>query len=48
MCPEEVNILCLTASNMNKLLWDTKSNDHYITQVNPDGSTRDKVVKKRL
>jgi len=36
-----------TANNIiqayNNRLWNTTSNDHYITQVNPDGSTRDFV-----
>lgn len=28
---------------MNDYLWNTTSNDHYITQLNPDGTTRDFV-----
>jgi len=28
---------------MNELLWNTTANDHYITQLNPDGTTRDFV-----
>lgn len=28
---------------MNRHLWDERDNDHYITQLNPDGTTRDFV-----
>lgn len=29
--------------NMNKYLWESHDNDHYITQLNPDNTTRDFV-----
>ena len=31
------------AAAINARLWDATSNDHYITQLNPDNSTRDFV-----
>ena len=31
------------SEQMMKYLWDKKSDDHFITQLNPDGSTRDFV-----
>ena len=30
-------------AGMDRYLWNTTSNDHFITQLNPDGSTRDFV-----
>lgn len=30
-------------NGMNQYLWNTTADDHYITQLNPDGSTRDFV-----
>ena len=37
------NIRSNVVAGMNNYLWNTTANDHFITQLNPDGTTRDFV-----
>lgn len=38
-----ITMAAATASAIREHLWDNTSNDHFVTQLNPDGSTRDFV-----
>lgn len=43
LCTDLLKISDAIVKNMNDMLWDVNDNDHFITQLNLDGTTRDFV-----